>query len=77
MCQIFFLAPFPLFVSVQTSMYGLNAILKGLKHATLKGWNAWLMCDGKVIKSNPTSIVTCELWPSKTSKCRFVVHIFP
>ncbi len=30
--------PFPLFVSVQTSLYALNAVLNSLKDTTLKGF---------------------------------------
>jgi hypothetical protein len=46
--------PTPLLISVHTSLWTLNAVLKGLKHATSRGYNAWLVCDGKVIKSNFT-----------------------
>jgi hypothetical protein len=34
-------------------LYVLNVVLNGLKHVTSKGCNAWLVCDGKVMKSNP------------------------
>jgi hypothetical protein len=33
--------------------------LKGLKHETSNDCNAHEMCDGKVIKSNPTPIALC------------------
>jgi hypothetical protein len=45
-----------------------KVVLKGLKQETLNNYNAWLVCDGGVIRSKPTLIVlritskvTCEL----------------
>jgi len=62
--------PPPLLTNVQTYLYALKVVLKGLKHETSSGCNACEVCDGKVIKSNPTPTtlcttckVTCELWP--------------
>ncbi len=66
----YLLAPLFLLTNVQTSLYALKVVLKGLKHETSNGCNACEVCDGKVIKSNPTPIVlcttskvTCKLWP--------------
>ncbi len=73
------LTPLPLLANVQTSLYALKVILKGLKHETSSGYNAHEVCDGRVIKFNPTPIalcttskVTCELWSSKMNKWRLV-----
>ncbi len=80
----FFPTPFLLLANVHTSLYDLNAILKGLKNVTSKGCNVSLVCDGTVIRSNPTahalcmmSIVTWELWPLRICKCRLNVHKLP
>ncbi len=53
------LAPLPLLANVQTFLYVLKIVLKGLKHETSNDCNAHEMCDGKVIKSNPTPIALC------------------
>ncbi len=65
------LASLPLLANVQTSLYALKVILKGLKHETSSGCNTHEVCDGRVIKFNPTPIalcttstVTCELCSS-------------
>ncbi len=39
----------------------MKAILKGLKHETSSGCNAYEVCDGKMIKSSPTPIFCAHL----------------
>ncbi len=65
----YLLTPLLLLANVQTSLYALKVVWKGLKHETSNGCNACEVCDGKVIKSSPTPIalcitskVACELW---------------
>lgn len=58
----------------------LNAILKGLKQSTSKGYSEWLICEGSETMSSTYSIeilttsnVTWELCPSKINMCIFVI----
>jgi hypothetical protein len=60
----------------------LKVILKGLEQLTPKSWSACDVCEGKVIISNPNSLihsialkVSWDPCPSKMNKCLFVRDI--
>ena len=73
---------FLVFSSDHRSLHLLNAVLKGLKHATSNGCKAWLVWEGRETMSKPdcidiltTSKVTCELCPSRIRRCRLLWSI--